>query len=785
MFKNYIKIAWRNLIAEKFYSLVSILGLVLGMTCCLVIGLWVVQERSYNNFFPEGEHVYHVKANSLFNGELRTGSQTPAPLAEALLNEVPQVEYAVKCADWGPRILVKDETSSIRESGLYASDGFFNIFQFPAIEGDPVQALATPGQIILTQSTAKKLFSQTPAMGETVLIQTSEEVLKPLIVGAIVEDVPTNSSVRFNWVANFKEIEQPWMQWGNTSYSTWIKTVPNSSVEELEAVSKSIYAKHSDFKDTYPVFQPLKDVHLYGTYENGKAIGGHISFVTNLAWIGLLILVVSCINFISLVTARASARGKEIGIRKVIGADKGMLMAQFGCESLLVSTLALSATLVLTLLILPVFNTYLGLQIAINASDKEFWLLLAGIWALTMLLSSLYPSFYLAGLSNFLTAKSSSAHSMAGEYFRKGLIAFQFFISTLFVVGILVIFNQLKYVQQANTGINKENVLYVPLEGELYQNMEVVRQELSKSPSVISSTVATALPINIQSSSGDLSWPGKDPDLQTNVAASWVGYDFISTMGIKMAEGREFSPLHVGDSVAYLVNQAAVDLMGIENPIGQEISFWNGSASIIGVMENFHLQSLHAPIQPLILVLEPLNSSYLLVRMRENDLAEGIADLKAVVETFNPMYPFEYHFLDQDYDRLYKTDQIIGRLIFTFGGIALFISCLGLLGLVAFTASKRIKEIGIRKVLGASVAEITGLLSKSFVGLILLGWLAALPVSRLLLNRWLEGFAYAIALEWWYFIAAGLLTLLIALLTVSYQSIKAALTNPVESLRSE
>jgi ABC-type lipoprotein release transport system permease subunit len=507
----------------------------------------------------------------------------------------------------------------------------------------------------------------------------------------------------------------------------------------------------------------------------------------NLLLIGFLTLLVSCINFVSLVTARASARGKEIGIRKVIGADKRTLFTQFGSESMLVATLSLFITVIATVtLALPLFNAYLGTQLALDWGSYGFWGLLAAIWILATIMSSLYPSFFLAGLPVFNALKQQVKPGLSGVYFRKGLIVCQFCITALFIAGILVVYSQQEYVRQKDLGLDRENVLYLSLEGELYHNMEVLRQEALKFPSVVSATVATHLPINIQAYSGDLAWPGKDPGLQTKVSATWVGYDYTKTMGISLAAGREFSPLYLTDSTAYLVNQAALDMMGLEeDPIGAEISFWNGSGPIVGVMEDFHLQSLHSPITPLILVLEPENASYLLVRSAEGQLEQAIADLRQVTETINPQYPFEYHFLDQEYERLYLSERMISRLILVFGIVAIFISCLGLLGLTAFTVSRRVKEIGIRKVLGASVFDITTLLSRSYLGLILLGWLIALPVSSMVLNGWLANFAYKIELTWWYFALAGFITLVIALLTVSFQSVKAALANPVESLRSE
>jgi ABC-type lipoprotein release transport system permease subunit len=785
MWKNNFKIAWRSFKTDKFYSIVSILGLVLGMTSSLIIGLWVVHELSFNDFFPDGDRIYQVKQNSLFNGEISTSTMTPAPLAEVLKNEVAQVEYAVKYANWGPRLLLRDQNHSIRENGIYASDDFFHIFKLSAVAGDPIKALASRDQVVITQRTAIKLFDGSSALGETIMMEDNDGKLKPYVVGAVIEDMPLNSSVQLDWVINFKEIEQPWMHWGNTSYSTWVKLAPNTGLDDLELKTKPIYAKHSDFKETYPVYQPLQDVHLYEVYEKGKSVSGRIATVRHLALVGILVLLVSCINFISLVTARASIRGKEIGIRKVIGADRKKLTVQFACESFMVSTLSLCITLLLTSLILPVFNAYFHMQLLLNWVSMEFWMLILGVWLSSTLISSLYPSFYLSGMPVFSNLKDQVKPGMSGVYFRKILIVFQFFISALFIVGMIVIYKQLDYVRQKNLGIERENVLYMPLEGDLYHNMDVFRQEIIKSPAVVASTFSTSLPINIQMTSGDLSWPGKDPNLQTRISATWVGYDFLSTMGISLVGGREFSPLHPSDTLAYMVNQTALDLMGLEDPIGAEITFWNGSGPIIGVMEDFHLESLHSPIKPLVLVLDPLNSSYVFVRVKEGGLNQALADLKQVTENFNPNYPFEYHFLDQDYERLYQSDQMVSRLIFIFGLVSVFISSLGLLGLIAFTASRRIKEIGIRKVLGATVPEITVMLSKSYLNLIMLGWLIAMPISWLVLRSWLDNFSYRIELEWWYFVLAGVLTLIISLLTVSYQSIRAAMMKPVESLRTE
>ncbi|WP_158857809.1 ABC transporter permease [Lunatibacter salilacus] len=787
MWKNYFKIAGRTLKSSPIYTLISIGGLVLGMSCSLLIGLWVVNESSYDDFFPDQERIYKVYINGVFNENVVTDSYAPAPLAEALKSDVPQVEYATKIANWGPRLLLRDDQTSIRETGFFASDDFFNVFSVIPVMGIPSKALQSGDQVILTRSSAEKLFDDKQALGETISMETQDGTLKSFMVGAVIEDLPPNSSLQFDWVVNFKEIEQPWMlNWGNTSYQTFLKVAPNTSMEAMEAASKEIYPTYSAFKNNYPVFQPLADVHLFGLFENGVSTGGRITLVRNLGLIGLLILFVSCINFVSLVTARASARSKEIGIRKVIGADKRTLFAQFGSESVLIATVSLLITLATVSHVLPFFNSFLGVQLRLNWNSFSFWGLLLGIWTLSLLMSAIYPSAVLARLPVFHAIKGHIRPGVSGVYFRKSLIIFQFCISALFITGILVVYSQQEYVRTKSLGLDRENILYVPLEGDLYHNLETYRQEVLKSPAVESASVSTFLPVNMQAYSGDLTWPGKNSDLQTRVSLTWVGYDFVKTMGIQLKAGREFSPSSVGDSTSYIVNQAALDMMEFEgDPIGSEITFLNGPGQIIGVMENFHLKSMHSAISPLILILDPYNTSYLLVRSVEGKLAQAIEDLGRVSKGINPKHPFNYHFLDTEYENLYRSEQMMGRLILVFGIISIFISCLGLLGLVAFTASRRVKEIGIRKVLGASAAEIVTLLSKSYLMLILLGWLIALPLSWLILSSWLDNFAYKVDLSWKYFALAGVLTFAISILTVSVQAAKAAMVNPVRSLRSE
>jgi ABC-type antimicrobial peptide transport system permease subunit len=465
MWKNYFKIAGRSIKSNPIYSLISIGGLMLGMSCSLLIGLWVVHEISYNDFFQDQNRIYKVYINGVFNENVVTDTNTPAPLAEALKSDVPQVEYATKIANWGPRLLLRNDQTSIRETGFFASDDFFNVFSVIPMEGNPSKSLQAGDQVILSRTSANKLFENLSAVGETLLMETQDGTLKSFVVGAVIEDLPANSSLKFDWVVNFKEIEQPWMlNWGNTSYQTFVKVAPNTTLEAMEATSKEIYPTYSDFKNNYPVFQPLADIHLFGLFENGVSVGGRITLVRNLGLIGFLILLVSCINFVSLVTARASARSKEIGIRKVIGADKRTLFAQFGSEAVLIATVSLLLTLAIVTQVLPFFNSFLGVQLRLNWSSISFWGLLLGIWTLSILMSAIYPSAILARLPVFHAIKEHVKAGVSGAYFRKSLIIFQFCVSALFITGILVVHSQQEYVRKKSLGLDRENILYVPLE---------------------------------------------------------------------------------------------------------------------------------------------------------------------------------------------------------------------------------------------------------------------------------------------------------------------------------
>ncbi|WP_229204227.1 ABC transporter permease [Dyadobacter alkalitolerans] len=786
MLQSYFTTARRNLAKNKMYTAINVFGLALGMACALMIGLWVQDELSYNHFIPDAKTVFFVRTNSTNRntGEIGTGEVTPGPLQDALSKDIPEIAAATKVNAWA-ELLVKVGEKSAKEKGYYATDDFFGIFEFPVLKGNPHMALAQTNQIVITEKMAAKYFPNTEALGKT--LQLNNE--KFYVVGAVLKDLPGNSTLKFSWVVNWKEQEQPWQKtWGNSSFLTYVRLRQNTTQIQAEQSMKGIYKRYTDKENTtMPILQPITDVYLYGEYKMGKPVGGRIEYVRVFSVVAAFLLLIACINFMNLATARSATRAKEVGVRKVVGALRSSLIGQFLSESVLTSVLAVVLALAAVWFALPGFNQLFGKQLALNLASPALW---AGIIALTMLtglMAGSYPALFLSALRPIAILKGKIQFGNGPALFRKILVTFQFSLSVFLIVGMLAVSKQMQYLRTKNLGLDRNNVIYLTLEGNLTnpEKMEAFRQEVMRQPAVASATATAMLPVNIQATSGDLSWPGKDPSLETNVTAMTVGADFVKTMNIKLVDGRDFRAGSAADSSAYLINEATARLMGEKNPVGKEIKFWKGTGRVIGLMKDFHMISLHQAITPLVLTYIPENSGYLLIKTQTGKTKQALAELKNLARQFNPDYPFDYHFLDDEYENLYRSEQQVNTLVNYFGVLAILISCLGLFGLAAFTAEQRTKEIGVRKVLGASSANIVGLLSSDFLKLILIALVLASPLAWWALSSWLGTFAYHTGLSWWIFAISGVVTTSIALLTVSSQAIKAAWLNPVSALRTE
>jgi predicted permease len=774
MIRNYFKIAWRSLKHNRLLSLINIFGLSLGMACSLLIGLWVNDELSFNKDYKEADRIYFVRLTDGIN----TGEIMPGSLAEALKKDIPQVDKVTKFTVWSNDYLLKAGQRFSKKVGNYVTADFFDIFQYPVLQGNPRVAIQSPNAIVITRNIAQTLFGTTEAVGKTLQLNNN----KYYRVGAVIENIPHNSSIQFDWMVNFKVAEEDWMKgWGSRSFLNYVKLKPNTTQVQAEASMSTLVKRYLPGTKEVPILQPIADTYLYGNYQNGKAVGGRISYVKSFSLVALLILLIACVNFMNLATARSSLRAKEVGVRKVVGAGRLSLVGQFIGESTLLSLLSVVLAIALTVCLLPTVNEIVDKQLFLDFSSSTVWLYLAALVVGTSLVAGSYPALFLSAMQPVRVLKGAFASVASGAAFRKSLVVFQFSLSLFLIVGMLIISRQMTYIRTKQLGLDRQNLIYIPVEGELLPKMETFRQELQRSNTISSVTSTGELPVHIGSTNG-LDWAGKDPNLNASVYTMKVGLDFAKTLGIRFIAGHDFRP---SDTISYIVNESAVKMMNLKNPLGMEIMFSQGKGRIIGIMKDFHISSLHEPIRPLVLTYYPKWTNDFLIKTAPGKTAEALQVVEHTARQLNPSYPFTYHFLDEAYEKLYRSETLVNTLTNYFGLLAIIISCLGLFGLAAFTAEQRTKEIGIRKVLGASVSNVIGLLSKDFMKLVLIAIVIASPLAWYAMNQWLQNFAYHIDIEWWMFALAGMLAVGIALLTVSSQAIKAALMNPVKSLRSE
>ncbi len=785
MLYNYLKIAIRNLLRHKAFSFINIAGLALGMTCSILLMLWVQDEISYNRFHKNGPQLYRIMAN-LNWGEIQTGQNTPQPLAEALRKEIPEITHVVQMVDGDLSVVLEANGKKNKEiKGRFLDPELFQMFSFPLVEGDPKTALASPDGLVLSQSLARKYFGNQAVLGKIINISGQGTCR----VTGVMQDIPRNSSLQFDFALPLQVFvkKNDWIKsWGNFNLTTFLQLRPDADFAKVDAQIRKYMPQNHPEQKADLFLQPFSEIHLYA-YKAGQQDGGRIVYVRLFTLVAVFILLIACINFMNLATARSSKRSKEVGIRKVIGAARSLLVGQFLGEAMLTALMAVLFALALVMLLLPTFNQLTGKAIILDYSNPVFLLSLLIITVLTGLIAGSYPALFLSALEPVKVLKGSPKFGFKSLLFRKGLVVFQFTLSLILMVGTVVIHRQINFIQNRNLGFDRENVISISLEGNLNKNIKAFKTEVLQTPGIKRVTTTSDLPLSIYNSSSDLQWPGKSEKEAASVSGVYVDYDYFQTMNVRMKEGRAFSRDFASDSDAYIVNEAAANMMGMKKPVGQTVFFWNGKGKIVGVVQNFHSQSLHEPIKALIMLPlpKPRGEGVILVRTEPGKTKEALASLEKATRKFNPGFPFEYHFLDELFEEQYKSEITIGKLINYFAGLAIFISCLGLFGLALFTAEQRTKEIGIRKVLGASVANIVALLSKDFLKLVLLANVIAWPIAWWAMHNWLQNYAYKAELGWWIFVLAGLATLLIALFTVSLQAVRSAVANPVTSLRSE
>ncbi|MEO8111707.1 MAG: ABC transporter permease [Ginsengibacter sp.] len=792
MFKNYLKVAWRNLIRNKAFSAINILGLSLGLTCGMLIILWIQDERGVDAFHKNGRQLYQVYERSKYSdGKVDAGYTTQGLLAEELKKVIPEIEYTSStdyAAAPGTQSTFEANNKVVKNFGKFAGEDFFRMFSFPLLQGNAATALNTTGCIALSRNMAVQFFgSAANAIGQTIRYENKED----LKVTAVFENMPANSSQRFDFLRSWIDYvkQNDWVHnWGNSGPETFVMLRADANAKSVEARIKDFLYRYKD-KDQGTVvelaLQSYPAKYLHSNFKNGQIDGGRIEYVNLFTIVALFIMLIACINFMNLATARSSQRAKEVGLRKVIGARRWSLIGQFMGEAMLLTSLSVLIALVASLLLLPAFNSLTGKQLHLPVSQPFFWTALVGLLLVTGLVAGSYPAFFLSSLKPVRVLKGTLKFSYSATFFRQALVVFQFALSIILIVGMIVIYRQMNFIQNKNLGYDRENLIYIPIEGELINKYELFKQESTQLPSITDVSKMRNSPTIIEHHTGGVSWPGKDPNSEVSFADGVVGYDFVKTMKLQLAAGRDFSKDYA-DSASYILNETAVNKIGYKDPIGKVITWSNRRGTIIGVLKDFHFSSMHAPIDPLIVKLdEKWPWGTILVRTKAGKTKDAIAGLQSICKTLNPKFPFTYQFSDLEFAKLYQSEQVVSRLSDYFAFLAILISCLGLFGLATFVAAQRTKEIGVRKVLGASVGNIVTMFSGNFLKLVGIAVLVAFPVAWWTMNKWLQNFAYKIEVGWWVFAIAGLATVFIALLTVSYQSIKAAMANPVKSLRTE
>ena len=788
MFKNYLKIAFRNIIRHKAYSTINILGLAIGMACSILILLWVQNELSYDRFHVNADEVYRITCNA---GEFKA-AVNPAGMPAGLKAQIPAVKNFVRLSEPSTNLFEVGNRKFEEKRVFYADSTFLQVFSFPLVKGNAKTALQRIDGVLITEDMAKKYFGQEEAMGKTLRKDNGNNVT----VTGILANVPSNSHLQFDFILPMASIAQTNYDlknnvWDNFNFYTYIQLdksfVPSaSSLAGLNSQMNQIYKKRvSTIKVDFHL-QPLASIHLHSNLQVDLTGHGNIQYVNIFFIVAIFILVVACINFMNLATARSARRAKEVGLRKVVGAGRGQLIRQFLGESLLITFFALLISLGLVLSFLPVFNNISEKDLSVNFSDGKLLLSLLGMAVVTGLISGSYPALFLSG---FLPVKvlKGDMKSMGGNLlFRNGLVVTQFIVSIVLLVGTVVVYKQLKFIREKNLGFDKENLLYMNMTGDMWNKQQALKSELQRNTLTGNFTIISDLPTNLTSGTVNIHWEGKDPKSQVVFPSMYVSEDFINVFQMKILNGRSFSKSFKGESSNYIVNEKALQVMGmnVSNAVGKPLSFQDSKGTIIGVVKDFNFKPIQQPIEPLVLCLNRYGGT-VVVRTHPGSTEATIKALEKISRQLNPAYPFSYNFLDKDLANLYRGEQRLGMLFNIFAVLAIFISCMGLYGLSAFMAEQRTKEIGVRKVLGASVFNIVFLLSTNFTRLILISMAIAIPLSWFAINNWLEGFAYRIHVSWIIFLVASLTALLIAWATVSYESIKAAISNPVKSLRTE
>lgn len=786
MIRNNFKIAWRNLLKSKGYATINIIGLAIGMAAVLMIAIWVQNQSQFDNFYSNKDNLYRVWNKYEDVGQIGMSNITSGPASVTLKAEYPEVEHAARVY-WNVDRLLSFDENKIKSKGTEVDPSFMEMFDFKLLKGNRSQVLSGPQNIILTESLSKKIFGDTDPLNKTLILDNKE----PYQVSGIIADLPSNTDFDFNYLIPLTKADNYSPNWNTSTFMTYIQLKDGTDVDAFNKKLKNIIAKKTNNELKGSLFlYPLSKMHLYSKFEQGVPVGGKIDQVKLVAGLGFLILLIACINFVNLSTARSQKRAKEVAVRKVVGAQRSSLIAQFLTESVLLSFIAGILSIGLTFLALPFFNKILDKPLVFSITDPMIWVSLVGFILLTGVFAGLYPAFVLSSFKPIRSLKVFGKSKKLALNFREVLVVFQFGIALILIIATLIVRSQIEYAGKRDIGYSPSQLIEIPMEGDMTKNYKVIKSELiNKNIAHAVTRTGWSITRNASNSSGNFSWEGATPEQGKKIVFN-IGKaesDFVKTLGLKVLEGRDidFERL-ASDSLSVLVNEAAIKEMKLKNPIGSILKWGSNTFTIVGVINDYINDSPYSPVTPLLIY--PAKEWMLNMVVRTNPslpIDHNLKQMEEILKKFNPAYPFEYKFVDQQFATKFKEQQQTAQLALIFSGLAIFISCLGLLGLASYIAELRTKEIGIRKVLGASVTGITAMLSRDFVKLVLIAILLASPIAWWTMNKWLEDFSYRIEIQWWIFAVAGIAALTIAILTVSTQAIRAANTNPVKTLRDE
>ncbi|MBS1933308.1 MAG: ABC transporter permease [Bacteroidetes bacterium] len=786
MFKNYFKIAWRNLFRNKGFSVTNILGLTIGITCTILILLWVQDELGFDKFHASYGSIYKVMANRYTNNDVMTDEAMVFPLAPAIEKELPQVKYAVVRTGDQRHVLSYGETK-LKKTGYTVSGHFFDMFTWKFISGNAATAITDPSSLVLTESSAKALFGNDDPVNKMVRVDNAFDMK----VTAVVADIPGNSSLRFDFIMPFNysspDVQRSMGDWRNSSWSVYLQMLPGADRAAVEKKINEMKLKHDpDDKISSKYFTyPMSQWHLYSDFKNGKNVSGMIEYVKMFSVIAVIILLIACVNFMNLSTARSEKRAKEVGVRKTLGSDKTQLIFQFFTESMILACIAFLLSVFAVYLLLPLFNDLVNKHLVLDLSQPIFWIGAFIIIAFTGIVAGSYPALYLSSFNPVKVLKGTFLTGKAAVLPRHILVVAQFVISILLISSTIIVYQQIQHIKDRQLGYDPNNLIEIPASPDTQKNYEVIKNELIKT-GLINAVTRTFSPItDIWWRGPSPEWAGKPANLNILFAGMASDIDFTKTMGIKMLQGKDFTGTP-GDSASMLLNKAAIEAMGLKNPIGMKMHYNDHDFTVIGVTDNVIMGSPFEAVDPMMVYYVPGWSNYIDIRLNQSSsLQKSLSAIEPVFKKYNPAYPFEYQFADKEFAKKFISEDIISKITNVFACLAILICCIGLAGLASFTIEKRFREIGIRKVLGASVQQVLAMISKEFLKLVAIAFVIAVPLTWWLMTNWLQKYTYRIGISVWLFAAVGVLILLLTIAVVVLNTIRAAVANPVKSLRSE